>query len=178
MWKRRPLAWSCTPSLPIPGPVPHCEGPCLLVYRLLWLQCSHFIHSPLQQLPLGTTSELRTQSLLPTAWWTPRNSDPTERPVCGSGFKAVWAGIWGSRYLKYGEAWAPSGCSHSVLHYHCPAGRNAVGGGTQQAFQKWSPSKAQSACSAPLNATRIGSGKMPEKKHLRKWACISPPKTF
>lgn len=166
MWIRRHLARSRTPSLPICGPVPHCEGPCLLVYRPLWLQCSSFIHRPLQQLPFGTTSELRTQSLLPAAWWTPRNSDPKERLIRGSGFEAVWAGIWDYRYLKYGGVWAPSGCSPSVLHYGCPIRRNAVGGGTQQAPQKLS--KGQPACSAPLKATRIVSGKMPEKKHLRK----------
>lgn len=72
----------------------------------------------------------------------------------------------GLQVSEVGGVWAPSGCSPSVLHYGCPIRRNAVGGGTQQAPQKLS--KGQPACSAPLKATRIVSGKMPEKKHLRK----------
>lgn len=65
--------------------------------------------------------------------WALRKSDPEKRPVCGGEFRAVCAGMKGSRHPKYGGTWALSGRRSLALHNHCPVGRGAAGEESEQA---------------------------------------------
>lgn len=152
--KTRPLAWGQAGSFPSPSCPWLCPtlGVSLLTWECPLATVSRLLPQPLPQLPLDAPPELRVCYQQPGE--LSKKCDLKERFVCGGGFRAIWIKTGGSRYLKYGEACAPSGCIPSTLQNRFPEGRVP-----EQALQRWGPREGQTALSAPLNATRLFQGR-------------------